>query len=339
MDLLGLLCGLALFLFGMEQMGNALKKSAGSSLSRVLEEFTSSKLKSFFLGFGVTAIIQSSSATTVMVVGFVNSGAMLLSQAIPVIMGANVGTVVTTWLMALNGISTAGSALSVFKYLKPDFWMPMLAFAGIVILTFSKRERNRDIATVMLGFSVLMVGMDLMSYAVSPLKDNADFVNILTLFKNPIMGVLAGTALTVIVQSSSASIGILQALSTTGAINFSMAIPIILGQNIGTCVTAMISSIGANKNGKRAAFVHLYFNAFGVVLWLSVYYLIGWLLGVAGIFDALGKAEESYINMWGIATVHTVFNVLNVIVFLPITKLFERLVHFTVRGDDGLCNQ
>ena len=339
MDLLGLLCGLALFLFGMEQMGNALKKSAGSSLSRVLEEFTSSKLKSFFLGFGVTAIIQSSSATTVMVVGFVNSGAMLLSQAIPVIMGANVGTVVTTWLMALNGISTAGSALSVFKYLKPDFWMPMLAFAGIVILTFSKRERNRDIATVMLGFSVLMVGMDLMSYAVSPLKDNADFVNILTLFKNPIMGVLAGTALTVIVQSSSASIGILQALSTTGAINFSMAIPIILGQNIGTCVTAMISSIGANKNGKRAAFVHLYFNAFGVVLWLSVYYLIGWLLGVAGIFDALGKAEESYVNMWGIATVHTVFNVLNVIVFLPITKLFERLVRFTVRGDDGLCNQ
>ena len=339
MDLLGLLCGLALFLFGMEQMGSALKKSAGSSLSRLLGEFTSSKLKGFFLGFGVTAIIQSSSATTVMAVGFVNSGAILLSQAIAVIMGANVGTVVTTWLTALNGISAQGSALSVFQYLKPDFWMPILAFAGIVILTFSKKERNRDIATVMLGFSVLMVGMNLMSYAVSPLKDNTDFINILTLFKNPFMGVLAGTALTVIVQSSSASIGILQALSNTGAINFSMAIPIILGQNIGTCVTAMISSLGANKNGKRAAFVHLYFNLFGVALWLPAYYLVGWLLGVFGIFDVFGRAEASVVNMWGIATVHTVFNVLNAIVFLPFTKLFERLARFTVRGDDGLPNE
>ena len=334
MDLLRLICGLALFLFGMELMGSSLKKSAGKSLKKILGEFTSNKFKGFLLGLSVTAIIQSSSATTVMVVGFVNSGTMLLSQAISVIMGANVGTVVTTWLTALNGISQSGSPLNAFQYFKPDFWMPILAFVGIILLTFSKKQRTYDIATVLLGFSVLMVGMDLMSEAVAPLKDNEAFVNILTLFKNPIMGVLAGAVLTVIVQSSSASIGILQALSTTGAINFSMAIPIILGQNVGTCVTAMISSIGANKNGKRAAFVHLYFNLFGVVIWLSAYYFIGWLLGVAGVFDLFYATETASVNMWGIAIVHTVFNLLNVIAFFPFTKLFEKLVCFTVKGED-----
>ena len=334
MNLLGLICGLALFLFGMELMGSSLKKSAGKRLKKILGDFTSNKFKGFLLGLSVTAIIQSSSATTVMVVGFVNSGTMLLSQAISVIMGANVGTVVTTWLTALNGISEGGSSLAVFQYLKPDFWMPILAFVGIIFLTFSSKQRTRDVATILLGFSVLMVGMDLMSGAVASLRDNATFVNILTLFKNPIMGVLAGAALTMIVQSSSASIGILQALSTTGAINFSMAIPIILGQNIGTCITAMISSLGANKNGKRAAFVHLYFNVFGVVLWLSAYYLIGWILGAVGIFDVFGTAESASVNMWGIAIVHTVFNVLNVVAFFPFTKLFEKLVCLTVKGDD-----
>lgn len=334
MNVLGLICGLALFLFGMELMGNALKKSAGKKLKKILGEFTSSKLKGFLLGLGVTAVIQSSSATTVMVVGFVNSGAMLLSQAITVIMGANVGTVVTTWLTALNGISGEGGALGILSYLKPDFWMPLLALAGIILITFSKKQRTKDVATILLGFSVLMVGMTLMSDAVAPLKDNEAFVNILTVFKNPIMGVLAGAVLTMIVQSSSASIGILQALSTTGAINFSMAIPIILGQNIGTCVTAMISSLGANKNGKRTAFVHLYFNVFGVIVWLSLYYLVAWVLGITGVFDVFALTDSSFINMWGIAIVHTGFNLLNVIAFIPFIGLLERLVCATVRGED-----
>lgn len=334
MDVLGLICGLALFLFGMDLMGNALKRSAGKRLKRILGELTSNKLKGFLLGLGVTAIIQSSSATTVMVVGFVNSGTMLLSQAVGVIMGANVGTAVTAWITALNGISGGSGALAFLNYLKPDFWMPLLAIFGVILIMASKKQRTKDIATILLGFAVLMVGMTLMSDAVSSLKDNESFTRILTVFSNPVLGVLAGTLLTVIVQSSSASIGILQALSTTGAISFSMAIPIILGQNIGTCVTAMISSLGANKNGKRAAFVHLYFNVFGVIIWLSLYYLIAWLLGVCGVFNVLGAAEAASINMWGIAIVHTVFKILNVITFAPFTKFLEKLACLTVRGDD-----
>ena len=339
MDVLGLICGLALFLFGMDLMGNALKRSAGKKLKRILGELTSNKLKGFLLGLGVTAIIQSSSATTVMVVGFVNSGTMLLSQAVGVIMGANVGTAVTAWITALNGISGGSGALAFLNYLKPDFWMPLFAIFGVILIMASKKQRTKDIATILLGFAVLMVGMTLMSDAVSSLKDNESFTRILTVFSNPILGVLAGTLLTVIVQSSSASIGILQALSTTGAISFSMAIPIILGQNIGTCVTAMISSLGANKNGKRAAFVHLYFNVFGVIIWLSLYYLIAWLLGVCGVFDALGAAEAASINMWGIAIVHTVFKVLNVITFAPFTKFLEKLACLTVRGDDKVGDE
>ena len=339
MDVLGLICGLALFLFGMDLMGNALKRSAGKRLKRILGELTSNKLKGFLLGLGVTAIIQSSSATTVMVVGFVNSGTMLLSQAVGVIMGANVGTAVTAWITALNGISGGSGALAFLNYLKPDFWMPLIAIFGVILIMASKKQRTKDIATILLGFAVLMVGMTLMSDAVSSLKDNESFTRILTVFSNPILGVLAGTLLTVIVQSSSASIGILQALSTTGAISFSMAIPIILGQNIGTCVTAMISSLGANKNGKRAAFVHLYFNVFGVIIWLSLYYLIAWLLGVCGVFNVLGAAEAASINMWGIAIVHTVFKILNVITFAPFTKFLEKLACLTVRGDDKVGDE
>ena len=334
MDILGLICGLALFLFGMELMGNALKKSAGNKLKKILGELTSNKFKGFLLGLGVTAIIQSSSATTVMVVGFVNSGTMLLSQAVGVIMGANVGTAVTAWITGLNGISGGAGALTFLNYLKPDFWMPILAIFGIGLIMFSKKQRTKDIATILLGFSVLMVGMTLMSDAVSGLKDNPSFTQILTIFTNPILGVIAGTVLTMIVQSSSASIGILQALSTTGAINFSMAIPIILGQNIGTCITAIISSLGANKNGKRAAFIHLYFNVFGVIIWLSLYYLIAWILGITGIFDVFGTAQASSINMWGIAAVHTIFKILNVLTFAPFTKFLEKLACLTVRGDD-----
>lgn len=333
-DILTLVCGLALFLYGMDVMGNALKKSAGRKLKTILGNLTSNKFKGFLLGLGVTAVIQSSSATTVMVVGFVNSGTMLLSQAVGVIMGANVGTAVTAWLTALNGIEGGAEAAAWLNWLKPDAWMPVLALIGICFIMFAKKSRNKDIGHILLGFAVLMVGMDLMSDAVSVLKGDPEFAKILTLFTNPILGVLAGTVLTAIVQSSSASVGILQALSSTGAISFGSAIPIIMGQNIGTCVTAMISSFGANKNGKRAAFVHLYYNVIGVTVFLILYYLVGWILGLTGVFDLLGTAEATTIDMWGIALVHTLFKIFSVIVLSPFTKLIEKLSVATVRGND-----
>lgn len=333
-DILQLVCGLALFLYGMDVMGDVLKKSAGRKLKTILGNLTSNKFKGFLLGLGVTAIIQSSSATTVMVVGFVNSGTMLLSQAVGVIMGANVGTAVTAWLTALNGISGGSGAVSWLEWLKPDAWMPILALIGICFIMFSKKDRQKSIGTILMGFAVLMVGMDLMSGAVSGLKNDPSFTQILTLFDNPIFGVLAGTILTAIVQSSSASIGILQALSTTGAISYGMAMPIILGQNIGTCVTAMISSVSANKNGKRAAAVHLYFNVIGVVFWLGMYYLVGWILNIAGVFDIFSLAGNHAINMWGIAMVHTAFKILSVILISPFTRLLEKLAVATIRGTD-----
>ncbi len=334
MEILGLICGLALFLYGMDVMGDALKKSAGRKLKTILGNLTSNKVKGFLLGLLVTAIIQSSSATTVMVVGFVNSGTMLLSQAVGVIMGANVGTAVTAWLTALNGIEGGAEATAWLNYLKPDAWMPILALAGICLIMFSKKDKQKDVGSILMGFAVLMVGMSLMSDAVSGLKNDPSFANILTLFNNPIFGVLAGAMLTAIVQSSSASIGILQALSTTGSISFGMAIPIILGQNIGTCITAMISSVGANKNGKRAAVVHLYFNIIGVVFWLGMYYLIGWIFRISGLFDFMSLANGSTINMWGIAIVHTAFKLLSVLLMAPFAKLLEKLAIATIRGTD-----
>ncbi len=334
MEILSLVCGLALFLYGMDVMGDALKKSAGRKLKTILGNLTSNKFKGFLLGLGVTAVIQSSSATTVMVVGFVNSGTMLLSQAVGVIMGANVGTAVTAWITGLNGIEGGANATEWLKWLKPDAWMPILALVGICFIMFSKKDKKKDIGAILMGFAVLMVGMSLMSDAVSGLKNDPNFTNILTLFNNPIFGVIAGTILTAIVQSSSASIGILQALSTTGTISFGMAIPIILGQNIGTCITAMISSISANKNGKRAAVVHLYFNIIGVVFWLGMYYLVGWILKTVGVFDIFNLANNSTINMWGIAAVHTIFKLLSVLLFAPFTKLLEKLAVATVRGTD-----
>ncbi len=334
MEILGLICGLALFLYGMDVMGDALKKSAGRKLKTILGNLTSNKVKGFMLGLLVTAIIQSSSATTVMVVGFVNSGTMLLSQAVGVIMGANVGTAVTAWLTALNGIEGGAEATAWLNYLKPDAWMPILALAGICLIMFAKKDKQKDVGSILMGFAVLMVGMSLMSDAVSGLKNDPSFANILTLFNNPIFGVLAGTVLTAIVQSSSASIGILQALSTTGSISFGMAIPIILGQNIGTCITAMISSVSANKNGKRAAVVHLYFNIIGVVFWLGMYYLIGWIFRISGLFDYISLANGSTINMWGIAIVHTTFKLLSVVLMAPFTKLLEKLAVATIRGTD-----
>lgn len=334
-DLLALLCGLALFLYGMESMGDALKKSAGRKLKTILANLTSNKFKGFLLGLGVTAIIQSSSATTVMVVGFVNSGTMLLSQAIGVIMGANVGTAVTAWLTALNGISGGAQAATLIEWLKPDAWMPILAVIGISLIMFSKKSKMKDVGAILMGFAVLMTGMDIMSGAVSGLKNDPGFCRMLTLFENPILGVLAGTLLTAIVQSSSASVGILQALAVgTGAISFGAAIPIILGQNIGTCITAILSSLGANKNGKRAAFVHLYFNVIGVVFWLTVYYLVGWILNLAGVFDLFAFANSRMIDMWGIAMVHTVFKLLSVALLFPMSNLLEKLACLTIRGSD-----
>ena len=333
-EILSLLCGLALFLYGMDVMGNALKKSAGRKLKTILGNLTSNQFKGFLLGLGVTAVIQSSSATTVMVVGFVNSGTMTLTQAIGVIMGANVGTAVTAWITAMNGIGGAAEATAWLEWLKPDAWMPVLALIGICLIMFAKRSRAKDLGTILMGFAVLMVGMASMSDAVSGLKENEAFCNILTLFSNPILGILAGTALTAIVQSSSASVGILQALSSTGAISYAAAMPIIMGQNIGTCVTAVISSISANKNGKRAAFAHLYFNIIGVTLWMGLYYLVGWLLDLAGTFDVFSFAKGTMIDMWGIAGVHTVFKIFSVILISPFTKLLEKLAVVSVKGTD-----
>ena len=327
-DILSLFCGLALFLYGMDAMGNALKKSAGSGLKTTLSKMTSSPFRGFALGLGVTAIIQSSSATTVMVVGFVNSGTMTLFQAISVIMGANVGTAVTAWITGLSGLGAGGSAaVSALKWLKPSSWMPIVAVIGVALIMFSKRSRKKDIGTILIGFAVLMVGMDMMGDSVGGLKNDAAFHSILTMFENPILGVLAGLVLTAIVQSSSASIGILQSLSTTGAITYGTAIPIILGQNIGTCVTAMLSAIGANKNGKRAAVAHLFFNVIGVVFWLTAFYIVN--------FFAKFAFVSATIDMWGIAAVHTIFKILAVGLLFPFAKYLEKLAILVVKDKES----
>ncbi len=317
-DVLSLLCGLALFLYGMEVMGDALKKSAGSSLKTILGKMTSNPVKGFLLGLAVTAVIQSSSATTVMVVGFVNSGTMTLLQAVGVIMGANVGTAVTSWLTGLSGLGSGGAAaLSIIKWLKPDSWMPILAVIGICLIMFVKRGRKKDIGAIFLGFSVLMVGMSMMSDSVGGLAQNESFRNILIMFENPILGILAGTVLTAIVQSSSASVGILQSLTVTGAITYGAAIPIVMGQNIGTCVTALISSISATRNGKRAALVHLFFNIIGVVVVLCLFYIIDSVVNFAFVEETIG--------MWGVAGIHTIFKIISVALLGPFYKQLAKL--------------
>ena len=326
-DVLSLLCGLALFLYGMDIMGDSLKRSAGTRLKSILGKMTSNPAKGFLLGLIVTAVIQSSSATTVMVVGFVNSGTMTLTQAVGVIMGANVGTAVTSWITGLSGLGTGENLLGWIEWLKPDSWMPILAVIGICLVMFTKRGKKKDIGNVLLGFAVLMVGMSMMSAAVGGLRESESFKSILTMFKNPILGVLAGLVLTAIVQSSSASVGILQSLTVTGAITYGAAIPIVMGQNIGTCVTALISSFGANKNGKRAAMVHLYFNIIGVVLWL----------GLFSIFNAIFKFGfvDTKIDMWGVAGIHTVFKILCVISMGPFYKLLEKLAVLTIKDKEN----
>ena len=333
-SILSMLCGLALFLYGMDVMGNGLKKSAGSRLKTILGNLTSSKFKGFLLGLGVTAIIQSSSATSVLVVGFVNSGTMTLAQAISVCIGGNLGTAVTAWLTALNGIEGGADATAWLNYFKPDAWMPILALIGIVLLMFAKKDKHKDIATILLGFSVLMVGMSLMSDSVSALKNDPNFAKLFTMFENPILGVLAGLVFTVGVQSSSAAIGVLQALTVTGAITFGTAIPILLGTSIGTCVTAMLSSIGANKNGKRTAVAYLYSNVVSVVFWLGAAYLIGWILKITNVYDIFSLAHNTTIDMFGIAIVNTVYKLLAVLLTLPFTNLLVKLANATVKGDD-----
>lgn len=319
-----LLGGLALFLYGMSVLGTGLDKVAGGRLERILEKLTSNPLKSVALGALVTAVIQSSSATTVMVVGFVNSGIMKLSQAIGVIMGANLGTTATAWILSLSGLQ--GDSFLI-KLLKPSSFSPILAFIGIILFMVSKKEKKKDVGSILLGFAILMFGMEAMSGAVKPLSDVPEFTNILTMFSNPILGVLTGALLTAIIQSSSASVGILQALSMTGRITFGSAIPIIMGQNIGTCITAILSSIGASKNAKRAALVHLYFNLIGTIIFLVVFYTIHYTIGFTFIDDSVSAVS--------IAIVHTFFNLMTTAVLLPFSKFLEKLACMTLKDDDS----
>ena len=322
MDIFGVLTligGLALFLYGMNVMGAGLEKMSGGKLEKILETLTSNPIKAVLLGAGVTAVIQSSSATTVMVVGFVNSGIMKLSQAVGIIMGANIGTTVTSWLLSLSGLQGDNFFI---QMLKPSSFSPILAMIGIILCMSKKSDKKKDIGEILLGFAVLMYGMESMSGAVEPLADVPEFTNILTMFHNPFLGVLAGAVLTAIIQSSSASVGILQALSVTGAFTYGSVIPIIMGQNIGTCVTAMISAVGANRGAKRTAFVHLYFNVIGTILFLVLFYTGNALIGFEFTNEVVGAA--------GIAMIHTIFNVFATLVLLPFTKGLEKLAYLTI---------
>ena len=311
MDFFGLLSmigGLALFLYGMDTMGQGLEKLSGGRLERILEKLTSNPIKAVLLGAGVTAVIQSSSATTVMVVGFVNSGIMKLTQAVGIIMGANIGTTVTSWLLSLTGIESGNFFV---QLLKPSSFSPVLALIGMIFIMFTKNEKKKNLGTIMIGFAILMFGMETMSDAVKPLADVPEFTGLLTMFSNPILGMIAGAVLTAIIQSSSASVGILQALCATGAVSFGSAIPIIMGQNIGTCVTAMISGIGASKNARRAALVHLYFNIIGTAVFMIVFYTVNGVIH----FDFLDGAASAM----GIAVVHSAFNVASTILLATLT--------------------
>lgn len=315
-DVLTLVGGLSLFLFGMNLMGDALERSAGNRLEAMIGKLTTGKLTGLLTGLGVTAVIQSSSATTVMVVGFVNSKLMSLRQAIHVIMGANVGTTVTAWILSLSGISGSGLVL---RLLKPSSFTPVLALIGIALHMFTKSNRKKDIGVVLLGFATLMFGMETMTGAVAGLKDIPAFGELFLLFKNPILGVLVGAVLTAIIQSSSASVGILQALAATGVVSYGAAIPIIMGQNIGTCVTAMLSSVGTTKNAKRAALVHLSFNVIGTVICLVAFSLVNALFAPALFNEAASFA--------GIATAHSVFNVACTLILLPLSGILEKLAY------------
>ena len=314
-SILNLIGGLSLFLFGMSLMGQALERRAGNRLKVLLGKLTTNRITGLTTGLGVTAVIQSSSATTVMVVGFVNSGLMTLRQAINVIMGANVGTTVTAWILSLSGISSDNVFV---KLLKPSSFTPILALIGIILYMFTKESKKRDTGMILLGFATLMFGMEAMSGAVSGLRDLPEFQNMFVAFTNPVLGVLAGAILTAIIQSSSASVGILQALASTGAVTYGAAIPIIMGQNIGTCITAIISAVGANKNAKRAALVHLSFNVIGTVVWLSIFCIVK----AVAVPAILGESA----SLMGIAVCHSAFNILCTMLMLPLAGMLEKMV-------------
>ena len=322
-DVLSMVGGLALFLYGMHIMGDALAKMSGGKLEKVLERLTSNKWSAVLLGAAVTAVIQSSGATTVMVVGFVNSGIMKLNQAVGIIMGANIGTTATSWLLSLSGIDGGSFFL---QMLKPTSFTPILAVIGAILVVFCKSEKKHNIGTILLGFAILMYGMPAMSSAVEPLKDVPQFTHILTKFENPLLGVIAGFVLTTIMQSSSVSVGILQALCSTGAVSYALALPIIMGQNIGSCTTAMISSVGASKDAKRAAAVHFYFNVIGTVVFMLVFYISNAFVHYAFLPQAANEV--------GIATIHSIFNIAATIVLLPLSGFLEFLAVKTIKDDD-----
>lgn len=326
MDIFGVLSligGLAIFLYGMDLLGEGLTGASGGKLEKILEKLTSSPIKAVLLGAGVTAVIQSSSATTVMVVGFVNSGIMKLSQAVGVIMGANIGTTITSWILSLTGIESSNIFISL---LKPTSFSPVLAAVGIVFLMFLKKDSLKNPGKIMIGFALLMYGMDAMSSSVAPLAEVPQFASILTAFSNPVLGMLAGMLFTAVIQSSSASVGILQALCSTGILGYATALPIIMGQNIGTCVTALLSSIGATKNGKRAAIIHLYFNVIGTVTFMIVFYALNAVIH----FSFLNLTAQEF----GIAVIHTTFNIITTAYLLPLRKVLEKLAYATIKLDD-----
>lgn len=326
MDIFGVLSligGLAVFLYGMDLLGEGLTGASGGKLEKILEKLTSNPVKAVLLGAGVTAVIQSSSATTVMVVGFVNSGIMKLSQAVGVIMGANIGTTITSWILSLTGIESSNIFISL---LKPTSFSPVLAAVGIVFLMFLKKDSLKNPGKIMIGFALLMYGMDAMSSSVAPLAEVPQFASILTAFSNPVLGMLAGMLFTAIIQSSSASVGILQALCSTGILSYATALPIIMGQNIGTCVTALLSSIGATKNGKRAAIIHLYFNVIGTVTFMIVFYALNAVIH----FSFLNLTAQEF----GIAVIHTAFNIITTAYLLPLRKVLEKLAYATIKLDD-----
>ena len=318
-SVISFLGGLAFFLYGMSLLGDGLSRASGGKMEKILEKLTSSRIKAVLLGAGVTAVIQSSSATTVMVVGFVNAGIMKLNQAVGLIMGANIGTTATSWILSLTGIEGSNFFL---KMLKPTSFAPILAIIGAFILMFAKSEKKKNVATIMVGFAILMSGMTAMSSAVEPLAEVPEFGQILVKFANPVAGVLAGMIITAVIQSSSASVGILQALCATGNVTYGLAIPIIMGQNIGTCITAIMSAIGANKNAKRAAAIHLYFNLIGTVVCLILFYGINVFVHFDFLTDAIGPAN--------IAIIHSVFNIFTTVLLLPFGNQLVKLAQLTV---------
>ncbi len=322
--ILNLIGGLVMFLFGMELMGDSLKKLAGGKLESILARLTSTRIKGFLLGFAVTAVIQSSSATTVMLVGFVNSGIMKLGQTISIIMGANIGTTVTAWLLSTADIN--GTAI-ILKLLKPDSFTPILAAVGLLMTMMAKRESRRTVGSILLGFSFLMFGMEMMSGAVSGLRENETFTNLLTMFSHPLMGILVGTIFTAIIQSSSASVGVLQALALSCAIPYSTAIPVILGQNIGTTITPIISSISGNTESKRVAFTCLYIKLIGVIIVTGIFYLLNSIIGFAFM--------EANVSAFNVAVIHTLFNVISTVILMPFCSFFEKLAIKTIKSKEG----